>query len=113
MTDFQTWLLDCGRDRVFRMLEFRRPGDWTPREIEKKWMDQSQYVSDQYEFVKIVEAIELPDGDILLGMNYVDPDAYPEENYVGKDWIHYRKLSQIELLFMPKDMEVEDEECEV
>lgn len=113
MTDFQTWLLDFGYDRIFRMLEFRRPGDWTPREMEGKWIDQSHYATDSYEFIKIVEAIELPDGDILLGMNYIDPDAGSNEDYVGKDWVHYRKLSQIELLFMPEDMEKGDEECEV
>lgn len=113
MTDFETWLLDYGYNRIFRVLEFRRPGDWTPYELENKWEDQSRYVENTYEFAKIVEAIELPDRDILLGINFIDPDENPEADYVGKDWIHYKRLSQIELLYMPNDMiRKEDKENE-
>lgn len=70
ITDFETWMLDVGMDRTFQMLEYRRPGDWTPRELESKYIDQSQYVDDRYTYIKIKEAIELPDGDILIG--YID-----------------------------------------
>ena len=70
ITDFETWILDVGFDRTFRMLEYRRVGDWTPLEMEKKWMDQSQYKDNHYTLIRIKEAIELPDGDILLG--YID-----------------------------------------
>lgn len=101
MTDFQTWLLDDGYDRIFRMWEFRRIGDWTPREIERKWSDQSQYVNNDSHFVKIKEAIELPNGDILLGLQYLY-----EWNDIGKEdcEINYKKLSQIELTYFPEDM---------
>ena len=43
ITDFETWMLDVGFDRTFQMLEYRRPGDWTPRELENKYIDQSQF----------------------------------------------------------------------
>lgn len=116
MTDFTTWLLDYGYDRIFRMLEFRRPGDWTPYELENKWEDQSRYIDNVYKFIKIVEAIELPDRDILLGINFINPDENPEADYVGKDWIYYKRLSQIELLYMPNDMirkdDKENEYCD-
>ena len=39
MTDFETWLHDCGYDRIFRMLKLRRVGDWTPYEIKQKYID--------------------------------------------------------------------------
>lgn len=105
MTDFETWLHDVGRDRIFRMFEFRRIGDWTPEEIEKKWSDQSQYVEDESIFVKIREAIELPDGEILLGLQYIyDWSDLDMEDCV----INYRKLSQIELSYFPNDMKEEN-----
>ena len=46
MTDFETWMLDFGQDHIFRMLEYRRPGEWTPLELSQKYTDQSRYVSD-------------------------------------------------------------------
>lgn len=104
MTDFQTWLLDDGYNRIFRMWELRRIGDWTPYEIEEKWSDQSQYVSNECMHVTIKEAIELPDGDILLGLQYIS-----EFDDITKDkYIEYKKLSQIELAFNPEDMKEEN-----
>ena len=41
MTDFETWLHDFGYDHIFRMLEIRRPGQYTPYEIDKKFEDES------------------------------------------------------------------------
>ena len=41
MTDFETWLHDFGYDRIFRMLKLRRVGDWTPYEMEQKYIDQA------------------------------------------------------------------------
>ena len=44
MTDFETWLHDFGCKHILRMLEIRRPGQYTPYEIDKKFEDQSLYV---------------------------------------------------------------------
>lgn len=103
MTDFETWMLDVGFDRTFRLLEYRRPGDWTPYEMEKKYIDESHYKDNHYRFIKIKEVIELPDGDILIGFIDVtfaeDFEGYDED----KEWINYRKLSEIELAWNPED----------
>lgn len=105
MTDFETWLLDVGRDRIFRMLEYRRIGDWTPHEMENKYIDQSEFKSCMYQFVMIKEAIELPDGDVLLGLVNIEEWSDLQKN--DDKWINYRKLSQIELVYSPQDQEEE------
>lgn len=105
MTDFETWFLDAGYDRIFRMLEYRRIGDWTPYEKEQKFTDESQFKDNHYQFVKIKEVIELPDGDVLLGLAFViDWEDLENENL----WINYRKLSQIELAYNPEDQNEEN-----
>lgn len=110
-TDFETWWLDVGRDRIFKMLEFRRPGDWTPKEIEQKYVDQTQYVSDRYQLVMIKGVIELADGDYLLGLKFIDEWDCSEDESSFDNWIHYRKLSQIELLYdSSDDIEHDDED---
>ena len=40
-TDLETFMLDVGFDRIFRILIRRRSGDWTPREMDEKYLDQS------------------------------------------------------------------------
>ena len=101
--DFETWLLDVGFDRTFRLLEYRRLGDWTPYEIEKKYIDESHYKDNHYILIKIKEAIELPNGDFLIG--YIDvSDVEDFWNFDDKnEWINYRKLSEIELCWNPED----------
>lgn len=87
------------------MLEYRRVGDWTPHEIEKKYIDQSEFKDTHYEFVKIKECVELPDGDVLLGLQFIlDLEDLSNEDPI----INYRKLSQIELLYDPADKDEED-----
>lgn len=103
ITDFETWMLDVGFDRTFRMLEYRHPGDWTPYEMEKKYIDESHYKDNHYILIKIKEAIELPNGDFLIG--YIDvSDVEDFWNFDDeKEWINYRKLSEIELCWNPED----------
>lgn len=47
-------------------------GDWTPYEIEEKYIDQDQYVDITATHINIVEAFELPDKDILIGYKIID-----------------------------------------
>lgn len=101
VTDFATWMLENGFDRVFRLLEKRRPGDWTPYEMEQKFVDESQYVSSEYRFVKIVEAVEL-NNDIMLGC--IDILDWEDIDNTEKKPIHYYLFSNIELSFFPGDM---------
>ncbi len=88
MTDFQTWLLDEGYDRLFRIREYLRPDDWT------------SVKNIMYRFVIIREAIELPNNDILLGLQFVDNyEDMNAENYP----IEYRRLSRLQLSYYPED----------
>lgn len=105
ITDFETWMLDVGFDRTFQILEYRRPGDWTPIELENKYVDQSQYVDNRYTYIKIKEAIELPDGDILIGYIDVTVAKWDEDFEEDKAVINYRKLSQLEICWTPEDDE--------
>lgn len=96
MTDFETWLHDNG-DRIYRYWAYKRM--FTPEEIDKKWSDQSCFENVECYYGVIKEAIELPDGDILLG--FIDP---VDDDYAEKT-ICYYKLSQIELSYVPEDQE--------
>ena len=103
-TDLETFMLDVGFDRIFRILIRRRPGDWTPREMDEKYLDQSNYVNDFYTFIKIQEMIELPDKDILIGYKeIIDIDNIDSEEFENGP-IFYKKLSEIELSYFPTDM---------
>lgn len=102
MTDFETWVLD-NPDRIYRYWVYKRM--FTPYEQEEKFMDESQFVASTCSFGCIREAIELPDGDILLG--FVDPEDYDTDRDL---YIAYHKLSDINLAFSPSDKEMFD--CE-
>ena len=107
MTDFETWLHDFGYDHILRMLEIRRPGQYTPYEIDKKFVDQSLYVDYHFRHIQIKAAIELPDNDILIGFR----EIYDGEG-VEKEWddsvIDYKKLSETELSYFGCDDNIEN-----
>ena len=104
MQNFEGFLNECGKNRIFRMWELRRVGDWTPLEMEEKYIDQSQYKDEKCSFIQIREAYELPDGDVLLGVSIL----YDWEDAWKKDApIEYKKLSQIEISWYPEDQDVE------
>lgn len=97
MTDFETWILD-NKDRVYRYWIYKRM--FTPYELNSKFVDESEFVTMECLFGMIREAIELPDGDILLG--FIDPEDYN----TGRDlYVAYHKLSEIKLAFSPSDQE--------
>lgn len=102
-TDLETWLHDIGEDRIFRILEYRKPGQYTPYEMENKFVDESLYIENIYKHVIIEEVIELPDKDLLIGFKEVedilDYNEYGEEEKEIKirNAIEYLKLSEIRL----------------
>lgn len=107
MTDFETWLNDFGYDHILRMLKLRKPGQYTPYEMSKKFIDESLYESDEYTFIQIKEAIELPDKDILLGFREVYNRESIEEEW-NKSNIEYRKLSEVHLSYFPEDDDIDN-----
>ena len=100
MADFKSsWNLDewfeFFRNRVFLVRLFRRVGDWTPHELDVKDPNQSHFEQGDKTFnlCKIDHFIELPDGDVLLAVRYLNPDTMEED-----DFVDYRKLSEVALL---------------
>ena len=113
-TDLETWLLDVGYDRVFRMWKLRRVGDWTPLELEKKYMDQSKYEDDTATTIKIKEVITLPNKDLLIGYSYYDTDKdfYSEDVKEEPEYIEYCLFSEIKLAYSENDNKPFDDEEE-
>lgn len=90
MTDFQTWLLDYGYDRLFRV--------WI-------YHPEENYRDEECNYVFIKEAIELPDGDILLGLHFIfSCEDFDNEN----PDIEYHKLSETFLAYYPNDIKKEN-----
>lgn len=105
ITDFETWLLDVGYERIFRIYKKRIPGDWTPLEIEQKRTGQSHFENEYPIYAKIVEVIEMPDGDFLIGYREIFHISDLEMKGFDKSPIRYVYLTQIELNFYPEDMD--------
>lgn len=108
ITDFETWLLDYG-DRLYRYLVYKKM--FTPYEQQQAFEDESVYEDYHYELCQIAEAIDLGNGDWMLGLRTVDDD--------GKIYgmIHYYKLSEIRLAYFENDQHIElyeekEEECD-
>ena len=99
ITDLTTWLRDYG-DRTFNIRRHKKV--FTPYESEQKFMDELT-TEDLGDYI-ILEAIELPDKDVLLGCKGTwDEDVRDEDNdllYVDTKFsgiIEYFKLSEIDL----------------
>ena len=93
---FGDYLKSLPPDTIFRLWQYKRM--FTPYEQEQKFSDESQYVNVECDFVKILDTINLPGGDLLLVTTY----AYGEGSYIS-----YYKLSEISLGKSEKDMEEE------
>ena len=110
MTDFETWLHDFGYGNIFRMYELRKPGQFTPYEVEREYIDQPLlYINDNYINIMIVNTIELPDKDILIGYK----EIYDKEDILTEDEksiIHYKRFSNIELSYHPEDQNYDNYE---
>ena len=102
MTDFTTWLLD-NDGRIYRYWVYKRM--FTPAEQEARRSDQSCYECDECWYGRIEEAVELPDGDILIG--FTDPACDDDASLRGS--LEYYKLSEIQLAYYPTDAEEDDD----
>lgn len=98
ITDFQTWLSDYG-DRIYRYLVYKKT--FTPYEQQGAFVDESVYEDNHYQACVIEEALDLGDGEWLLGLKSVDDDG----TLYGI--IHYYKLSEIRLALFEDDRHIE------
>jgi hypothetical protein len=96
MTNFETWAM-ANSDRVFRYWVYRRM--FTPYEQEQKFTDETVFEDNHCSYGTIREAVELPDGDVLIGFTDPFDDTVPE----GSLNIHYLRLSEIRLAYYPRD----------
>ena len=103
MTDMETWLLDFGYDRIFRMLEYKKL--FTPYEQEQKFSDESEFKDTHYTFIKIVECFELPNGEVMIGYREIIEWADLENE---PDKIDYRNLKDIQLSYFTQDQNEEN-----
>lgn len=106
ITDLETWLLD-NDERIYRFLVYRRI--YTPYEQEHSFSDESFYEDDTYNFGYIQEAIDLGNGDWLLGFRMIAADMVPAELL---DTIEYYRLSEIRLSYFEYDQNIFEEEYE-
>lgn len=94
---FGEYLQSLPPNTIFRLWEYKRM--FTPYEQAEKFSDESLYVNDECDHVRILDVIALPDGDLLLAITY----AYGDGKYIS-----YYKLSEISLGKSEKDMEEEE-----
>lgn len=94
---FAEYLKSLPPDTIFRLWQYKRM--FTPYEQDEKFMDESQYVNDECDHIRILDVITLPDGDLLLATTY----AYGDGKYIS-----YYKLSEISLGKSERDMEEEE-----
>ena len=101
-TDMETWFSD-NSDRIYRFVVYKKL--FTPYEQEHKFMDESQFEDTHFRFGFIEEAIELGNGEWLLGFReIIDGDVCD---------INYFKLSDIQLSYFEQDQNMlSDEEGE-
>lgn len=111
ITDMETWLLDEG-DRIYRYLVYKKL--FTPYEEKHAFMDESVFEDTHYELCQIEEAIDLGNGEWMLGLRSIGEDG----KIYGR--VEYYKLSEIRLarfdndktleLYYDKEDEEEDDE---
>lgn len=93
---FGEYLQSLPYNIVFRLWEYKRM--FTSYEQAEKFSDESLLVNDECDFVRILDVINLPDGDLFLATT----EAWGDDKYIS-----YYKLSEIALAKAEKDMEEE------
>ena len=94
---FGEYLQSLPLNTVFRLWEYKRM--FTPYEQAEKFSDESLLVNDECDFIRILDVINLPDGDLFLATT----EAWSDDKYIS-----YYKLSEIALAKAEKDMEEEE-----
>lgn len=108
MIDLETFIHDMCDTTIFRMFKYKRV--YTPHEMAEKYSDESEYENGGYAVhVYIRNAIELPDGDVLLKLEEVLTQDWeePEETPMEKIY-RYEKLSDIVLYEYEVDNKIDE-----
>ena len=100
ITDFETWLIDETDTRIFRYLVYKKV--YTPREQHERYVDESEYENGgMYTLAKIEEALDMGNGDWMLGMREIFDDGSIAKH------LKYVRLSEIRLSSFDEDQEIE------
>ena len=97
ITDMETWLLD-NEGRIYRFTVYRRM--FTPQEQAAQYSDETHYENGgAYQFGIIEEAVELGNGEWLLGIREIYDSTVCEI-------ISYYRLSEIRLYCFDNDQDM-------
>lgn len=96
VTDMETWLVD-NSERIYRFLVYKKM--FTPYEQQMAFSDESQYEDTTFRFGVIEEAVELNNGDWVLGIREII-------EYEVSNFICYYRLSEIHLEMCDKDQDM-------
>lgn len=100
--DMKTWIRD-NEGRIYSYLVYKKL--FTPYEQEHTFMDESQFEDIQYRTALIEEAIELGNGDWLIGFREIIDDEVC-------GIIHYHRLSDIQIALFEQDQNMLQQESE-
>lgn len=97
MIDLDTFINNKASETIFRMYKYKRI--YTPYEQDQKFSDESIFENGNYPiYVRIVNAIELPNGDVLLKLLEDIPIDERTDDYDKQPCIYlYERLSDIKL----------------
>lgn len=95
-TDMETWVRD-NSSRIYRFVVYKKL--FTPYEQENKFIDESQFEDTHYRFGFIEEAIDLGNGEWLIGFREVIDDEVC-------GYISFLKLSDIQLSYFEHDQDM-------
>ena len=87
ITDF----IEENQDTIFRFLVYNKFNIWTPEQQENKYCDESIYTDNHYDFAKITNVINTPNG-AMLELDIIDPADWTRLNRK-----EYRLLNDITL----------------
>lgn len=100
MTDWETFMLDFHDEKILRV--YRHKKTFTPYEQDRKFIDER--IMDEIGDYKLNSSIELPNGDIIVGMKRV----YVNEQTIDGKFVETLEVGDKIDYFHLKDIEFSD-----
>ena len=100
MTDWETFMLDFHDEKILRVYRYKKV--FTPHEQDKKYIDER--IMDEIGDYMLNSSIELPNGDLLVGMKRV----YVNEEIIDHQFVETLEVSDRIDYFHLKDIEFSD-----
>ena len=100
MTDWETFMLDFSDEKILRV--YRHKKVFTPHEQDKKYIDER--IMDEIGDYRLNSSIELPNGDLLVGMRPV----YVNEEIIDHQFVETLEIGDRIDYFHLKDIEFSD-----